>query len=64
MTGRELYDLFVDDGITFEEVAMTHFGDLIRYITGKRRKEPDDIGLSDTEIAMRIQEYATNEAGI
>ena len=64
MTGEELFALFIADGITTEEVAVTDFGDLMRHIAERRQQEPDDIGLSDMEIAMRIQDYATTEAGL
>ena len=64
MTGKELYALFIDDGITFEEVAVTDFGDMVRHIAEARLKEPDDIGLSDMEIAMRVQEYAAGDVDL
>lgn len=61
--GEELFDLFITDGTAIEKVAWTDFGDLVRRITVIRQREPDDIGLSDIEIAMRIHDFAQGQAG-
>jgi hypothetical protein len=61
MTGEELFALFITDDTAPEQVAYTDFGDLVRHIAGIRHEKPDDIGLSDMEITMRIQDYVQYE---
>jgi hypothetical protein len=61
--GEELFDLFITDGTAIEKVVWTDFADLVRRITVIRQREPDDIGLSDIEIAMRIHDFAQGQAG-
>ena len=62
MTGKELYTLFMDNEITPEKVATMDFDDLVQRIVEKRLHAPDDIGLSDVEIALRIHDYAQSKA--
>lgn len=63
-TGEQLFEQFIAHRITVDEIAKMDFGDLMRQIAEMRQDQPDDLGLSDMEIAMRIQDYAQSEAGM
>ena len=58
MENSELYDRFVAPGVTYLDVSQMGIVTIERQIAEMRQDEPDNIPLSDTEIAQRIIWYA------
>ena len=58
MTGSELYDLFVEPGVTTSEIAQMDLDTMTRHIGELRQSEPDDLAMSDDAIAAAVLEYA------
>lgn len=57
----ELFDLFVGGQATVEEIAQLDLGTLTRQIAELRRDEPDDITMTNAEIAAGIYRYVTRD---
>jgi len=58
MTGEQLFDLFVERSRTPAEVARMSVRAVERQVREMRASEPDDIPMSDREIAQAILDYA------
>ena len=58
MNREQLFDLFVAHGTTREEIAKMNINTITRHIAEMRRDEPDDILLTDEQIAEKILSYA------
>lgn len=61
MSGAELFDLFVGGQTTTEEIAKVGVHVLAYQIQGLRAVEPDDIPMTDKEIAQAILDYARQD---
>jgi len=61
MTSGELFDLFCGGQTTVEEVYGMTITNLHRQIKELRADEPDEIDMTDGEIADEIYRYATAE---
>ena len=61
MTGAELFDLFVVHGVGTDEIARMSAGILAQQIH-ELRTEPDDIDMSNGEIARAILAYAKEDS--
>jgi hypothetical protein len=57
MDGRQLFDLFYDGRATLWEIGRMDLEAITRQIGELRQAGPDDLALSDKEIARRILEY-------
>ena len=64
MTGAELFDRFVGGQATTQEIATANVADwaYAEQIREMRESEPDDIDMSDREIAEAILAYAVADA--
>ena len=60
MTGAELFDRFVGNGITTNQIAALNVPLIAAQIKELRADEPDTIEMTDYEIAEAIMEYAQN----
>ena len=58
MTGEELFNLFVEHSTTTAEIARMNVKTVEQHIREMRASEPDDILMSDREIARAILDYA------
>ena len=54
----DLFDLFVGGQTSIEEIAQLDIGMLTRQVSELRRDEPDDIAMTDAEVATSILRYA------
>jgi hypothetical protein len=57
--GSELFDLFAAPGVTLEEIAHMRLSVVRQHIRELRADNPDDIPLTDREIADELWMYAT-----
>ena len=62
MTGHELFELFVGGQATSEEIASMDLSTITRQIEGMRQDDPDNIQMTDKEIAQAILNYAKKSA--
>ena len=62
MSGAELFDRFVAHGVGVRDIAKMEPETIARQVGELRHDEPDDIPMSDDEIARAIMDYA-REAG-
>jgi len=58
MTGEQLFNLFVEHSTTAAEVARMSVKAVEQHVREMRASEPDDIPMSDREIARAILDYA------
>jgi hypothetical protein len=58
MTPEELFNLFVGDHVIPAEIAGLRLATVARQVGELRRLEPDDIAMTDEEIARAILEFA------
>jgi len=63
MTGAELFDLFAAHGVTTAEIAAMDVDTVTRHVAEMRQDEPDDLPLTNVEIARAILDYAREDAG-
>jgi hypothetical protein len=62
MNAEQLFDLFVEHSITAQEIAAMNLTDIERGVHELRQAQPqpDNLPLSDAEIARAIYTYATD----
>ena len=61
MNAEQLFDLFVAPGITTTDIAQMDVNTVTQHVAEMRRDEPDDIPMTDWEIAQAILDYARGE---
>ena len=61
MSKNELFDRFTAHGTTTAEVAAMGLETVTRQIGEMRRDEPDDLPLTDAEIARAVLDYAQED---
>jgi len=55
---RDLFERFVDDSVSYDEIARMEIDKITIQIGEMRQEEPDKINMSNREIAAAILEYA------
>lgn len=61
-TGAELFDIFVAHGVTTAEIAAMDADIMTLHVKQMRQDEPDDLPLTNEEIARLVLDYAQADA--
>jgi len=60
----DLYDMFVAPGVSYDDVAGMSGAEMERQIAEMRRDNPDDVPMTDDQIAQEVHRFAIFEANV